>query len=93
MEHLYQIRVVEEKKELDERRARLDAFICSVAFMRLTPSEMELLHKQSDAMQEYSEILANRIALWCKPGAGDTSPEAGGSVPSAIEVQHEQKVR
>jgi len=75
----FQQRVIEEKKELDQKIDRLVAFtkgltaqsdrvdgvsVCSI-FHRLPPDEQLRLARQLDAMQNYSGILAERIAHFC----------------------------
>lgn len=64
IEHLYQVRVLEERKELDTRVDALESFTHSVAFRALPASEKALLEYQLEAMRRYSEILGERIALW-----------------------------
>lgn len=58
----YQERVVEEKKELDARIAKLDAFVNdNEAYEDLDPEEQDRLTAQRTAMGEYSDILGERI--------------------------------
>jgi hypothetical protein len=57
----YQQRVIDEKKELDEKINRLDAFSGSVFCQTLLFEEQELLVKQSLVMKQYSNILGKRI--------------------------------
>lgn len=59
----YQKRIVDEKKELDHRINRLSAFLNGDAFSRLSAGEQRLLHLQCKAMEEYSSILNDRIAI------------------------------
>ena len=58
----FQIRVVEEKQELDEKIARLDAFVDGSLFSQASPDEQGRLHRQLGVMQMYSRILGERIA-------------------------------
>lgn len=58
----HQQRVVDEKTELDERRAKLDAFYSTPIFHGLPESEQSRLLSQGVAMRTYSEILGERIA-------------------------------
>jgi hypothetical protein len=60
----YQQRVVDEKRELDERRTRLAAFILGDAFGSLPMQERSLLSDQFSAMCEYSRLLGERIKLF-----------------------------
>ncbi len=61
----YQVRVVQEKSELDSRRERLVAFISDVnKFNGLPVEERCRLTKQQEAMQVYSDILGERIAAF-----------------------------
>ena len=57
----HQQRVVDEKRELDERREKLKAFYSTTLFHGLPDSEQSLLLRQGVAMRAYSEILAERI--------------------------------
>lgn len=56
-------RVIDEKKELDDKIAKLKKFLGSnkIGVIKLTPIHSGLLHNQLDAMERYSEILALRI--------------------------------
>jgi hypothetical protein len=59
--------VVEEKTQLDERIAKLEAFIKAndvFAFGTLDPNERVRLQKQRLYMQYYSEVLGERIAAF-----------------------------
>ena len=60
----YQTRVVEEKAALDEKIEKLKAFLETERFCSLDEAEQELLDRQLVTMQEYSGILANRIAYF-----------------------------
>ena len=57
----YQERVVEEKKELDEKLAKLRAFQLSEKFDDLDNADQYLLNKQANYMDDYSYILGQRI--------------------------------
>lgn len=54
----WQTRVVEEKAELDKKRAKLSDFLNRA---KLDKPTYQLLVRQSEVMEEYSEILAERI--------------------------------
>ena len=60
----YQARVVEEKAELDEKLAKLQAFLSTPIYQALDSEERIRLQRQSSIMQEYSDILAERIAAF-----------------------------
>lgn len=60
----YQQRLVTEKTELDERMSKLGAFVGSDLFLALSADECADLRRQIGVMQEYSDILARRIARW-----------------------------
>lgn len=64
----FQGRVVAEKAELDEKIARLNAFLGSPNFKAVVADGLEQsrLHRQFDVMQEYSNILGWRIAAFTK---------------------------
>ena len=57
----HQERVVVEKKELDEKLEKLMAFIGGPVFLTLDRYEQDRLHRQSDLMDKYSGVLAERI--------------------------------
>ena len=60
----HQQRVVAEKAELDERRAKLVAFFSTPTFHGLPESEQIRMESQAVAMRTYSEILGERIAAF-----------------------------
>jgi|GEM_PF-1620193 len=60
----HQQRVVDEKRDLDERLAKLVAFFNTPIFAGLDEEERQRLEHQAAAMQEYSTILGERIAAF-----------------------------
>ena len=61
----HQQRVIDEKTELDQRRAKLGDFITvNPIFQGLPKAEQERLKRQRKIMTEYSEILGERIAAF-----------------------------
>lgn len=60
----YQQRVVDEKKELDARRERLQHFYLSAEFAKLNSYNALLQGRQLEVMRQYSEILGERIAAF-----------------------------
>ena len=63
MTHEFQQRVIQEKAELDARLTKLAAFTASnPVFKTLDDVDQLLLCRQTYAMQELSDILAERIA-------------------------------
>lgn len=61
----HQQRVVDEKKDLDEKLDKLKAFIeTSPIFKSLPIDERDRLGRQFDVMAEYSSILSQRIAAF-----------------------------
>lgn len=60
----YQQRVIDEKKELDERREKLDLFFVTSKFAKLDQAEQDRLRIQSEIMSAYSEILRLRIVAF-----------------------------
>jgi hypothetical protein len=61
---LFQLRVIDEKKELDEKIAKLQAMWDDPIFPTLPPSERLRLEKQANIMQDYSAVLGERIAAF-----------------------------
>lgn len=61
-ENTYQERVIIERQELSERLVSLNMFICNnPAFSKLNAEERELLRSQAQVMDEYCDILKERI--------------------------------
>lgn len=60
----HQQRVVDEKKDLDEKIAKLDAFGQSDHFESLPHIERAALMWQRSVMDEYSRVLRLRISMW-----------------------------
>ena len=61
----HQQRVVDEKKDLDEKLSKLEVFIYeSPVFSTLDGNEQYRLRKQSGTMKDYSRILGERIAAF-----------------------------
>jgi hypothetical protein len=59
-----QQRVVDELRELDEKRAKLERFFHEPAFYELHLTDQYLLHEQAKVMEHYGNILALRIRLF-----------------------------
>lgn len=57
----YQLAVIKEKQELDFKLDRLESFITAMRFQTLDLAEKERLQKQKQIMQQYSDILNERI--------------------------------
>ena len=62
----HQQRVIEEKRELDEKIQKLTAFIYSEKFVSIVSDDGERLRlqQQDEVMRQYSRVLCNRIALF-----------------------------
>ena len=60
----YQQRVIEERKALDVNIWKLNLFISGLIFTSLHADEQNRLKLQSEAMQEYSDILGERIEVF-----------------------------
>jgi hypothetical protein len=58
----YYIKLIEEKKELNEKIDKLKSFIDSDKFTEIDPVQMTLLNIQIKAMYTYSQCLLERIA-------------------------------
>jgi hypothetical protein len=57
-------RVVDEKNELGERLERLLSFLQTDFYKSLSEKEQELLYFQSQVMEDYFEVLEQRIELF-----------------------------
>ena len=71
----YQHSVVFEKSALDEKLARLTAFMASNAFVDLDQAEQRRLSRQADIMADYSLVLAQRIGALATPGRAEKQGE------------------
>lgn len=60
----HQERVVEEKRDLDEKREKLLAFLSTDLFRGLDQAEKDRLRTQLSVMGLYSDILNQRIAAF-----------------------------
>ena len=60
----YQLRVIEEKKQLDGKTERLESFCYSDKFKEVKYQERILLTEQCVVMKRYSMILNERISLF-----------------------------
>lgn len=61
----HQERVVQEKKELDEKATKLSNFIgANAMFATIDAAEQERMKEQCEIMWQYSEILGKRIAAF-----------------------------
>lgn len=54
-------RAQEEKAALDERRGKLEHFMLQPAFVNLPRAEKDRLLRQSVAMEQYSQVLFERL--------------------------------
>ena len=67
----YQLRVVEEKKELDNKIEKLDDFISSKVFLKnVSSTQQDLLLLQHQWMSNYSKVLELRIQDFEKENEG-----------------------
>lgn len=62
----HQQRVVDEKKELDDKLAKLVAFSGTPTYHGLPLAEQLRLHRQAWLMEQYSVVLGERIAAFPK---------------------------
>lgn len=60
----HQQRVVDEKRELDDKIQKLTAFFNTEIYRGLRSAEKRLLSNQLMHMNGYSEVLADRISLF-----------------------------
>ena len=60
----HQQRVLDEKKELDEKSSKLNTFFNTAIFGRLSGEEQDRLHRQYELMVQYSAMLDERIAAF-----------------------------
>jgi len=60
----YQVRVIEEKRSLDEKLGALSSFMLTGTYDSLSSDERRRLSSQHFHMEHYSRILAERIAAF-----------------------------
>ncbi len=60
----FQLRVIDEKTELDEKIGRLKPFTVSDLFRSLPADEQQRMLRQQVLMELYSEVLGQRIAAF-----------------------------
>ena len=60
----HQQRVVDEKEQLGERLEKLIAFLTTDLYKALPEREQELLYFQSRVMEDYYEVLQQRVELF-----------------------------
>ena len=60
----YQLRVIEEKEQLDEKLAKLILFFTNPIYLGLDDAEKVRLKRQVDAMGNYSAVLRERISAF-----------------------------
>ena len=60
----FQQRVVEEKRELDEKLQKLEPFTITETYKALPKDEQARLVRQCYAMKDYSDVLGERIAAF-----------------------------
>jgi len=65
----YQIRVVQEKQELDQKLEKLVTYLDSAHFASLPTEEKWLMREQAQVMAAYSRILGSRIQRFNQPKA------------------------
>lgn len=58
------MRVEEELTELNAKLQRLRAFTITESFQNLKADMQELLKRQIEVMEEYSDILNERLKIW-----------------------------
>lgn len=62
----FQERVVTEKAELDDKLSRLKPFVTGEKFKSLPNAEQERMIRQLHLMEEYSQVLGQRIEAFGK---------------------------
>ena len=65
----YKLRVIFEKNALDDKLFALKVFLHGPVFLTLPGDERRRLRRQTEVMEEYSAILAERIVAFSDPYA------------------------
>ena len=68
----YQQRVIEELNELWDRLVKLEMFLDSPEFVRVSDAEQSLLREQATHMINYHRTLLKRVDAWAKPSEPTT---------------------
>ena len=63
----HQQRVIEELNELWDRLVKLEMFLDSPEFVRVSDAEQSLLREQATHMIHYHRTLLKRVDAWGKP--------------------------
>jgi hypothetical protein len=63
----HQLRVVQEKADLDVKLTALKSFVAGDIFPTINKAEQERLVRQVEAMEQYSSILGERIEFFAGP--------------------------
>jgi len=69
--HQYQLQMLVEKKALDEKLAKLNAFIDGPDFWQVPEGERRRMINQSEIMRQYSEVLGARIEAFVGVSVAD----------------------
>lgn len=70
----HQLRVIDEKAELDSKIRSLDDFLLTNTFLSLDIVEKGRLLRQIRVMKEYSEILGERISAFITAAVKNSEP-------------------
>lgn len=62
----YQLRVIEEKRELEEKISKLTTFLSADTFRKLDTAQQDRLRRQYSYMVLYSSVLHERIEVFIK---------------------------
>lgn len=60
----YQQRVIDERREANEKLVALGAFFGTAPYAALSGYEQSLMHRQHRIMQEYIAVLDQRLGVW-----------------------------
>lgn len=85
-------RLLVEKGELNEKRLKLDNFICSDAFNKIDPIQKSLLRVQHSAMGTYSDCLTERIMGLDKSEGVSKDIDTSMAVSNGIPVDTDEKM-
>ena len=66
----FQVRVIDEKQQLDSRLDKLESFLSTETFNRLPMTEQHRLRHQADLMDQLSLVLGERIENFDKSLVG-----------------------
>ena len=87
----YQVRVIDEHAALEESTEKLQAFMASEAYDKVSVEEKSYLEAQLPLMQQLLNILHSRAAMYAQAKDVKTKPASKVETQAKIEKKEEAK--